>query len=414
LLSSDDFDTWLGRGQDVRAFVELAESDSVMFCTTADSAKAAARLCLTIREELPTGMLTAGSREGGRAFSVAAPRGTLALSWGHVFCHHPRMAGFTRTRDDDASSVPYAPDAAAAVARWSAWMAGERRFAVTTVSNYRRDVLGLGRFIREHWGGGPTLADLASLTLGDLRAWQAWLARAGLSPQGRAHAVSALRSFDKFLKPQAGQGGAVSGGVGGLDSLRPPQAKKPLPRPLEVQDATVLLDIAEDCTETWIGLRDRALFSLLYGAGLRIGEALALNRGVYPLGESVRVLGKGNKERVVPLLPALTEAIGAYLAACPYACSRNEPLFVGARGKRLNPGVAQKRMRDLRAVLSLDERATPHALRHSFASHLLGAGGDLRTIQELLGHASLSTTQRYTKVDTARLLDVYRKAHPRA
>ena len=313
-----------------------------------------------------------------------------------------------RPRSFDAALTAFAPDLAAAIADWRAWMQGERRLAPRYADGMVAEIAGFARFVGEHHGVEPSLATLAGLRLGDLRAWQAARHARGLSASTRSRGVTALRSFDRFLKRAGGAG------IGGLAGLRPPKVTRPAPRPLEVQDAAAMVELAEENEEAWIGLRDRALFTLLYGCGLRIGEALGLNRSAFPFGDSVRVLGKGRKERLVPVLPVVGQAVAAYLAVCPHPLSADDPLFVGARGKRLNQGMAQKRMRELRPLLGLDERATPHALRHSFATHLLGAGGDLRTIQELLGHASLGTTQRYTEVDQARLLDVYRKAHPRA
>lgn len=287
-------------------------------------------------------------------------------------------------------------------------MLGERRLADRTVALYTDHLQQFAVFLADHLGAAPSLKDLAALRISDLRAWQTARHGAGHGAGSRALGVTTLRGFDRFLR----RGGLD--GIGALAALRPPKVAKRAPRPLEVQVASALLDLAEENDEAWIGLRDQALFTLLYGCGLRIGEALGLDRSAYPLGDSVRVVGKGRKQRLVPVLPVVGEAVGVYLAACPYGLAGDDPLFVGAKGKRLNPGMAQKRMRQLRPLLGLDERATPHALRHSFATHLLSAGGDLRTIQELLGHASLSTTQRYTDVDQARLLDVYRKAHPRA
>jgi integrase/recombinase XerC len=200
-----------------------------------------------------------------------------------------------------------------------------------------------------------------------------------------------------------------------IGALSTPKLPRTTPKPLPIADAAALLEAAEDFVdEPWIGLRDRALFTLLYGCGLRISEALALDRGDLPLGDSLKVLGKGRKERVVPVLPAVAEAVALYDAACPFKGGKDAPVFIGAKGKRLDPAIAQKAMRSLRVQLQLPDTATPHALRHSFATHLLGGGGDLRAIQELLGHASLSTTQRYTEVETEQLLTVYRDAHPRA
>jgi len=304
--------------------------------------------------------------------------------------------------------TPFAADLAAAVQEWRAWMLNERRLSQRTAAIYLHDLTRLCRFLADHLGIAIGLNELAMLRLADLRAWQAHQQRAGKGAGSRALGVSALRSFDRFLRRQGREG------ISSLVGLRPPKVMKPAPRPLEVQQAVGLLEAVDNHAEAWVGLRDQALFTLLYGCGLRIGEALALNRGAFPFGDSVRVTGKGRKQRLVPVIPAIGQALEAYLAACPYGLGREDPLFVGARGKRLSAAVAQRRLRELRPLLGLDERATPHALRHSFASHLLSAGGDLRTIQELLGHASLSTTQRYTEVDEAHLLDTFRKAHPRA
>ena len=219
-----------------------------------------------------------------------------------------------------------------------------------------------------------------------------------------------MRGFFRFLDRQ----GVLHNPA--IHAVRAPRLSRSVPRPLTPDQSTDLLAEAEaDDGETWVGQRDLALFMLLYGAGLRIGEALALDvRDATGAGDSLRVTGKGNKQRVVPLLPRVRQAIDAYLALRPDGAPADAPLFVGVQGKRLNPGVAQRRFRELRALLDLPESATPHALRHSFATHLLGGGADLRTIQELLGHASLQTTQRYTEVDAEGLLAVYRAAHPRA
>ena len=300
------------------------------------------------------------------------------------------------------------PDLSRLVGEWRDWMLHERRLAARSVAAYHHAVVSFCRFLTEHRGDAPCIDTLSSLTLGDLRAWQAARMRAGQGSGTRSLGVSALRNFGKYAEQSAGVA------IGGLSVLRPPKVVRPAPRPLDVPDASALLDLAGDHDEAWIGLRDKAVFAILYGAGARIGEALALNRSAFPSGGQVRLLGKGRKERMAPILPMVEDAVAAYIAACPYALLQDGPLFVGAKGKRLSPGVAQRRMRELRAIIGLDERATPHALRHSFATHLLGAGGDLRTIQELLGHSSLSTTQQYADVDFMRLLDTYRKAHPRA
>ncbi len=318
------------------------------------------------------------------------------------------MAEPRRTTAGGPGLTPFASDLARAVTGWQGWMTGERRLSARTAAIYTHDIVEVCAFLRVHLGSPPGLETLAALRVGDLRAWQAFQHRAGKAAGSRALGVSALRSLDRYLRRQGGSG------IGGLSALRAPKVPKPAPRPLEIHQASALVEAADENGAPWIGLRDQAVLALLYGCGLRISEALGLDRNAYPFGDSVRVVGKGQKERLVPMIPAVAEMTGAYLDACPFGLTRDGPLFVGARGKRLSAGIVQKRLRELRPLLGLDERATPHALRHSFATHLLGAGGDLRTIQELLGHSSLSTTQRYTEVDEARLLDVYRKAHPRA
>lgn len=305
--------------------------------------------------------------------------------------------------------LPIADDLAATLPRWQAWLTVERTFSPHTVEAYLRDVGGFLRFLAEHRGHAVRLRDLADAELTEFRAWLARLAGAGAMATSRARAVSALRNLYRWLD----RSGILHNPK--IDVLTAPKRPRSTPKPISVPDAESLLDAAEAfVTEPWIGLRDRALFTLLYGCGLRIAEGLALNRACLPLGDSLRILGKGRKERVVPVLPAVAEAVDAYAKACPFVGGRDSPLFVGARGGRLDPAVAQKAMRDLRRQLQLPDTATPHALRHSFATHLLAGGGDLRAIQELLGHSSLSTTQRYTEVETEQLLSVYQNAHPRA
>jgi integrase/recombinase XerC len=302
-----------------------------------------------------------------------------------------------------------ADDLAAILPRWRDWLAIERKFSDHTVVAYLGDVTAFLGFFAGHRGHPIRLRDLAEAGLADFRAWLARKTNAGASATSRARAVSALRNFFGWLD----RSGILHNPK--IGALTTPKLPRTAPKPLPVADAAALLEAAETFVEEpWIGLRDRALFTLLYGCGLRISEGLALDRGALPLGESLKVLGKGRKERVVPVLPAVAEAIEAYVAACPYGGGNDAPLFVGAKGKRLDPAIAQKAMRILRSQLQLPDTATPHALRHSFATHVLGGGGDLRAIQELLGHASLSTTQRYTEVETEQLLAVYRDAHPRA
>ncbi len=301
------------------------------------------------------------------------------------------------------------PAVVAAVDDWRAWLAYERRASAHTLDAYGRDLAAFLGFLSEHLGFAPGLADLEALRTADFRAFLANRATQGLSRTSMARAVSALRGFFRFLERN---GLAANAAIG---ALRTPKVARSVPRALAPDEAREVLGKVETVSDDpWIGKRDTALFTLLYGCGLRIGEALGLNRGDLPKGDTMVITGKGDKQRVVPVLAVVREAVGDYLAHCPHQVGRDGPLFLGARGGRLNPGVVQRQMRRLRISLGLPETATPHALRHSFATHLLAGGGDLRTIQELLGHASLSTTQRYTDVDTASLTAVYRDAHPRA
>jgi integrase/recombinase XerC len=296
-----------------------------------------------------------------------------------------------------------------AIEDWGAWLAHERRASTHTLAAYARDLAAFLEFAAEHEGGEPSLAVLARLQPADFRSWLARRAGQRLAKSSTARALSALRSFFRFLD----RTGRVK--TASLGAVRAPKVPRLVPRPLAQQDALAVVAEADDkAIAPWMAKRDTALMLLLYGAGLRIGEALGLTQREAPKTETLIVTGKGNKQRVVPILPAIHEAIAEYRAICPFDPAPDAPLFLGARGKRLNPGVVQRRMRSLRAALGLPETATPHALRHSFATHLLEGGGDLRTIQELLGHASLSTTQRYTGVDAARLIKVYDAAHPRA
>ncbi len=301
-----------------------------------------------------------------------------------------------------------APDLAEAIRAWRDWLETERRASRHTAAAYLRDLKLFLDFLAEHRGGLAGLADFEELSHGDFRAYLARRAMAGSARTSTARALSVLRGFFRFLERTGRAGNAAIGAV------RTPRLPHSVPRPLAEEEAMAVIEYAVRSHETpWIARRDHALMLLLYGCGLRIDEALRLDLDEAPTGQTLRVRGKGGKERMVPVLPVVAEAIEAYIRACPLLLPGG-PLFVGARGGRLNAGVFQRQMRVLRARLGLPETATPHALRHSFATHLLQAGGDLRTIQELLGHASLSTTQRYTDVDTATLVRVYDKAHPRA
>ena len=319
---------------------------------------------------------------------------------------HGRVAGARRLRpspDAWAAGLSAAPDVIDATRKWRAWLAAEKRSSAHTLAAYGSDLAQFFAFLTAHLGAPPDLAALQNLASIDLRGWLAAAHGRGLSPASRARALSSVRSFARFLDRRGLAKIAIT--------LRAPRLARPAPRALLQADALALIDAAGG--ESWTDARDQALFLLLYGAGLRIAEALALD---WRDGQSttLRVRGKGGKERDLPLLPQVKTAVDAWRARCPYPRKADDPLFVGVRGKRMGAREAQKRIETLRRALGLPESATPHALRHSFATHLLGAGGDLRTIQELLGHASLSTTQRYTAVDAARLLEVYDSAHPRA
>jgi integrase/recombinase XerC len=304
----------------------------------------------------------------------------------------------------------------AARAAWRDWLRSERRLAGHTLVAYEHDVANFLGFMTKYLGDTPTLEQLSKLKPAEFRAWLAERAREGMARTSTARAFSSLRSFFRFLDKRGLAHNAS------IAAIQTPKLPRSVPKALSEADMTELLDTPADRErEVWIDLRDTAVLLLLYGAGLRIGEALGLAKGtVEELLKSGRdtlsIIGKGNKTRLVPLLPQAIEALGAYRNACPYikALGPGDAFFLGARGGPLDAAIVQKRVRDLRHQLGLADSVTPHALRHSFATHLLGAGGDLRTIQELLGHASLSTTQRYTDVDAARLSAVYRAAHPRA
>jgi integrase/recombinase XerC len=299
---------------------------------------------------------------------------------------------------------------------WRDWLKSERRLAHHTLVAYEHDVATFLGFMTTYLGAPPSLATLGKLKPAEFRAWLADRSHQGLARTSTARAFSSVRSFFQFLDKR---GLAHNASIGAIQT---PKLPRSVPKALSERDMEELLEApAEQEREAWLDLRDAAVLVLLYGAGLRIGEALGLSKSVVEdllkTGrDTLSVTGKGNKTRLVPLLPQALDALRAYRDACPWLSARgpNEAFFVGARGGALDPAIVQKRVRDIRRGLGLAESVTPHALRHSFATHLLGAGGDLRAIQELLGHASLSTTQRYTDVDSARLTAVYRAAHPRA
>lgn len=312
------------------------------------------------------------------------------------------------------------PSLTQALADWHDWLSSERRLSPNTLDAYSRDLAGFLAFLAGHLGGPAGLADLAALKPADFRAWLARRAAPGAGAGGTGlkrtstgRALSTVRGFFRWLARM----GLVDNPA--AQAVKSPKLPKAVPKALTAGESDTVLATAAELSDTaWIGHRDVALLTLLYGCGLRLGEALAVTRGQAPTPangfKTLVVTGKGNKQRLVPVLPAVAAAIGAYLAACPWPGRPGDPLFVGVRGGGLSPRIAQLQMQKLRLLLDLPEAATPHALRHSFATHLLAGGGDLRTIQELLGHASLSTTQRYTDVDSTRLLSVYDSAHPRS
>lgn len=301
------------------------------------------------------------------------------------------------------------PALISAIEEWRDWLRHEKRAAANTVAAYDRDLAAFLKFLTGHLGGLPGLADLGNLNPADFRSYLAYRAMAGQAPTSTARAMSTLRGFFRRLQRQ----GVIDNPA--ITRVRTPKVPRVGPKSLSVAHARdVIAGVPAPDAAPWIAKRDTALLTLLYGCGLRIGEALGLDVRDAPTSDSMVITGKGGKQRMVPVLPAVITAIDDYRGASPFPLAPGDPLFVGLRGKRLNPGVVQKTMRKLRAALGLPETATPHALRHSFATHLLESGGDLRTIQELLGHASLSTTQRYTSVDSLRMREIYRHTHPRA
>jgi integrase/recombinase XerC len=303
------------------------------------------------------------------------------------------------------------PDLQRAREAWLKALAGERRLAAETVEAYERDTRQFLQFLTGHCGGPPGISDISDLRPADLRGFLASRRAAGAGARTLGRGLAGIRSLLRFLERR----GLVN--AAGATALRAPKQPKSLPKPLTAADAKRVVSAdAQLAEEPWIAARNAAVLVLLYGCGLRISEALGLSGAeLTSAGDGVlRVTGKGGKTRLVPVLRAALRAVAEYRRLCPYRLDADGPLFRGARGGPLNPAILQREMAKLRSALDLPETATPHALRHSFATHLLGRGGDLRTIQELLGHASLSTTQIYTGVDTARLLDIYDAAHPRA
>ena len=294
---------------------------------------------------------------------------------------------------------------------WLQGLARERRLAPLTVEAYGRDTRQFMQFLTGHLGGPPGISDIAQLRPADLRAFLASRRQGGAGARTLGRGLAGIRSLLKHLE----RAGLVN--AAGAGALRAPRQPKSLPKPLTAPDARRVVSASEQLAEEpWVAARNAAVLTLLYGCGLRISEALALTGEDFGdrAQRSLRVKGKGGKTRIVPLLVAAHQAVAEYRRLCPFHIPADGTLFLGARGGHLQPAIIQREMKKLRSALNLPETATPHALRHSFATHLLGRGGDLRAIQELLGHASLSTTQIYTGVDTSRLLDIYDAAHPRA
>jgi integrase/recombinase XerC len=305
------------------------------------------------------------------------------------------------------------PKVAAEIEGWLRHIGDERRYSPKTVEAYRRDVRQFLAFLAEHLGGAPSLKDLADLAPADVRAFMAARRAQGIGSRSLMRSLAGVRGFGRFLERNG------KGKVGALTAVRAPKLGKTLSRPLPVAAATRIAEpglAGGDARAPWIAARDAAVLGLLYGSGLRISEALGLTRGDAGAGtgDAITVTGKGRKQRMVPVLMQVQKLIADYLALCPHDLPPDGPLFVGAKGGRLSARVVQLAMARLRGALGLPDTATPHALRHSFATHLLSRGGDLRAIQELLGHASLATTQIYTEVDAERLIEAYRSAHPRA
>lgn len=301
------------------------------------------------------------------------------------------------------------PGVADALQAWLDHLRGLQGRGQATLDAYRTDVTGFLSFLANHRGGAEGRAGLASVSLTEMRAWMAFERGRGLGPRSLARALSAVKSFYRWL--------AERDGFDPTDvlSMRSPKFTKPLPRPLTTDAARAMIDTVDlNAREDWIAARDVAVLTLLYGCGLRISEALGLRWGAAPLPEMLTIRGKGDKDRRVPVLPIARQAVARYLALCPHEPGPDAPLFLGQRGGALNPRQVSGAMALARAQLGLPATATPHAMRHSFATHLLNAGGDLRAIQDLLGHTSLSTTQAYTAVDTSRLMEVYEAAHPKS
>lgn len=300
------------------------------------------------------------------------------------------------------------PDLAEAVTRWQTWLRSEKNVSPHTFRAYTADIGQFLAFLARHQGATLTLGQLSGTTLTDFRSWLSNRATDGLKSSSRARSLSGVKNFLTWLDKQGILHNAA------ISIVRAPKLPRKLPRPMDHTQIERLLDDKGAPKSDWVTLRNRALFTLLYGCGLRISEALQLDLKDLPREGFLIVMGKGRKERQVPVLPLVEKILSEYRSLCPYGETPDRALFMGERGQRLNQGIAQKALRDVRLALQLPETATPHALRHSFATHLLQNGANLREIQELLGHASLSTTQRYTDVNADEMLKIYKAAHPRS
>lgn len=318
----------------------------------------------------------------------------------------PALAGYGVTAVEPVSA---APDLADKFSLWVTYLMHEKRFSQHTLRAYLFDLAYFFDFLTHHKGRPPSMQDLSVASIADFRSFLSKEAMEGKGAATRARSLSSLRNFLRWLD----KNGYLHNPA--IANIRTPKMPKRLPRAVSPKDARATLDTAPEISEEeWVGLRDRALFTLLYGCGLRIDEALKLNYGARPQNGEVRVMGKGSRERLVPVLPVVEKELEAYLKTCPFTLEKGSPLFFGVQGKRLSQGIAQRQLRTLRKKYGLPDTLTPHALRHSFATHILAGGANLREIQELLGHASLKTTQRYTDYDNKQLLDIYDRSHPRS
>lgn len=294
------------------------------------------------------------------------------------------------------------------IADWLVFLKTIKRYSTHTLEAYQQDISSFLQFLTAHEGRQVTLEMLTALSVTTLRSWLADRLKNGLNPRSTARALSAVKGFYRFLE----QNHKVINAA--IQAIKSPRLQKLLPRPLNLEQTSQLLDdIDLAAADIWVGDRDRAVIILLYATGMRISEALSLKADILPLSDRLTITGKGNKQRVVPILPEVINAIETYVRSCPFALSAGSPLFVGKKGGCLQPGIIQKTLRLYRRTVGLPESLTPHALRHTCATHLMEGSHDLRSIQELLGHASLSSTQIYTNLDHQQLLQAYRQFHPR-